>query len=68
MKLHVTDGTSKITVHFDPILDFEQVEKINNSKRPVSQALRFAKKRLEVESGLWPIQGLALEGLEKEVA
>lgn len=62
MKLHMTDGQSRITVHFDEHLDHKACGVIRSSKTPVSKALSFAKKRLGVDC-LYPAPGLALEGL-----
>lgn len=61
MRLHLTDGQSGLDVGFD---DEEQAV-IRSSKKPVSKALDITQKRIpECASGWWPIQGVALTGLE----
>lgn len=51
MHIKLTDGQSTVTAYMDD----EQVEKVRKSSRPVSTAFSFAKKNLDVESGLWPL-------------
>ena len=49
MKLHLTDGLSRITVFFDVIEDMRDIQNIRSSARPVSTAFNIAMKRLGVE-------------------
>lgn len=78
MKLHLTDGNSQVTMHFDPIIDTKQYQAICESKRPVSLATRFALRRMNTDLGLpngpdnsikmWPIKGVALENMPEGVS
>lgn len=73
MKLNLTDGNSGVTVNFCEVVDMRQCNSIRNSSRPVTTAFRIARERLASQMGedvapsevkLWPIEGVALEGLE----
>lgn len=68
MRINLTDGQSMITVHFDPKTDARVYQSIRESNRPVTMAVRHAIRRLMRDNNdlptLWPIQGVALEGLD----
>lgn len=51
MHIKLTDGKSTVTTYFDD----EQQDQIRTSNRPVSTAFSIAKKKLGVESGIWPL-------------
>lgn len=53
---------SSATGVFDPAIDHKEVYAIRSSKRPVSLALRFLKRRWNV-TNIAPVQGVALTGL-----
>lgn len=69
MKLHLTNGTVKLTMVFDHVKDSRDLKAILRAKHPIKTAMKIAYNRLqeqvEGDPGNWyPIEGLALEGMD----
>ena len=65
MRLIMTNGTDTAECVFSEDTDLKDCAKIRNNKRPVSKAFELAKKRFDIQSGMWPVQ---LEGLQQDKA
>lgn len=70
MRMHLTDGKSRVTISFCSAEDQQIVRNIRKAARPVSAALGYAKERLQKQVGgdignWYPIPGptQALEGV-----
>lgn len=65
MRLNLTDGKSRFTFIISSTVDAADWNRVVKAKKPVSTAMDVIKERVgaEVFSGLYPVQGVVLEGL-----